>query len=76
MSPSRINAGITVGELIDHLKGMPADAELYMGGLQFYRLKMRGDKLVQLEFNQQVYRDKAGKLIAEDVGPLEQRVSR
>jgi len=54
--------------LIDHLRGFDQDAELYMGGLEFYRLKQRGPNLVQLEFNQSVYRDETGKLIAEDIG--------
>jgi len=28
-----------------------------LGGLDFYRLKIRGDKLVQVEFEQTVYKD-------------------
>jgi hypothetical protein len=63
---SRRTAGITVGELIDRLSAFGRDRELYMGGLEFYRLKDRGD-VVQLEFNQQVYRDRNGKLTAHDV---------
>ena len=36
-------------------------------GLDFYRLKRRGDDLVQVEFNQQVYKDSAtGKVKVED----------
>lgn len=62
----RHTAGVTVGELIDQLSGFGRERELYMGGLEFYRLKDRGD-VVQLEFNQQVYRDRNGKLIAHDV---------
>jgi hypothetical protein len=65
-SPST-TAGITVGELRRQLEIYPADAELFFGGLRFYRLKSRGDKLVQLEFSEQVYRDKDGTLIAHDV---------
>lgn len=44
----------TVGELLDHLKGFPEDAQLTFSGgfLNFYRLKMRGDNLVDLEFSE------------------------
>ncbi|MDB4890269.1 MAG: hypothetical protein JWL61_2124 [Gemmatimonadetes bacterium] len=61
------NAGITVGDLVRQLSGFPQDAELYMGGLHFYRLKNRSDHLVQLEFQEQVYRDSSGQLFAEDL---------
>lgn len=60
-------AGITVGDLVEQLRKFDSDCELTMGGLQFYRLKLRGEKLLQVEFAQQVYRDSKGKLIAEDV---------
>jgi hypothetical protein len=45
---------ITVGELRRHLNVFPDDWELFFGdgNLQFYRTKARGDKLVQIEFNQ------------------------
>ena len=45
---------ITVGELLDHLKHVPADTDLFFGAgdLAFYRTKWRGDKLLQIEFNQ------------------------
>lgn len=66
-SRERQNAGVTVGELREQLEGYSEDAELYMGGLQFYRLKRRGEKLVQLEFNQQVYRDEDGEIVVEEV---------
>ncbi len=63
----KATAGITVGDLARQLRSYPQDAELYFGGLQFYRLKQRGGKLVQLEFNQLVGRDEKGRLFAEDV---------
>lgn len=66
MSNTQRMAGITAGELAEQLKGY-ADHELYIGGLEFFRLKVRGPKLLAIEFNQQVYRDSKGKLIAEDV---------
>lgn len=56
------NAGITVGELRDRLRIFPDDAELFMGGLTFNRLKSRGDKLVQLEFHEVVYMDESGRI--------------
>jgi len=44
----------TVGELLEHLQGLPEDTQLTFGGgcLTFYRLKMRGDNLIDLEFNE------------------------
>jgi hypothetical protein len=59
-------AGITVGDLRRQLEGYPDDAELFFGGLRFYRLKSRGEKLVQLEFQEQVYREQDGTLVAID----------
>ena len=45
---------ITVGELRLHLKVFNDDYELYFGNgnLHFYRTKLRGDKLVQIEFDE------------------------
>lgn len=57
---------ISVGDLKRQLTSYDDDAVLYFGGLDFYRLKQRGEKIVQVEFNQQVYRDSSGKLIVED----------
>ncbi len=50
---------MTIGELKDTLKGWPDDYEIFFGcpELEFYRLKQRGDKLVQLEFSQNIYKD-------------------
>ena len=53
---------MTVGELRSHLEGWPDDYEITFGGcLDFYRLKGRGATLVDMEFNQTVYRDDEGK---------------
>lgn len=61
---------ITVGELIDRLAAFPRDADVIFGGskdtLTLYRLKMRGEKLVQFEFNELVYRDQSGKVVAPE----------
>ena len=58
---------ITVGELKELLEGFTDDTELYFSGLDFYRGKRRGEKVVQIEFNQQVYKDSSGKVVIEDV---------
>ncbi len=53
---------MTVGEFKDLLKDWPDDFELtFSGGLEFSRLKKRGEKLVDVEFNQTVYKDEDGK---------------
>ncbi|TCL72352.1 hypothetical protein EDC14_100662 [Hydrogenispora ethanolica] len=59
-------AGITIGELKKQLSFYDDDDELFMGGLTFYRLKRRGEKVVQLEFNEQIYRNSTGELIIEE----------
>lgn len=59
---------ITVGDLLRMLDGFPRDAVLYFGGLDFYRVKQRGEKLVQIEFNQPVYKDRdSGKVVVDNV---------
>lgn len=57
-------AGVTVGDLKRWLVAFDEDAELYMGGLTFYRFKKRGN-LVQLEFSETVYEDESGTIIVE-----------
>ena len=57
-------AAITVKRLREQLKNYPDDMELYFGGLEFYRLVEKGDKVI-VEFNQSVYEDK-GKVIVEN----------
>lgn len=60
---------ITVRMLKEHLNSYKDDAELYFGGLEFYRLKNRSSDglLVQVEFSQQVYRDKDGNVVIENL---------
>lgn len=62
---------MTVGELKRQLKDMPDDAKIFFGcfSLQFYRLKWRGDKLLQLEFNQSVYDDGKGNVFVDNPSP-------
>jgi hypothetical protein len=57
--------GLTVGEFKDMLSKFEDDAKLIAGGLTFYRLKIRGENLVQIEFNQVVYVDNTGKVCIE-----------
>jgi hypothetical protein len=40
---------MTVGELIDNLANFPRDWEITFGVQEFNRLKMRGEKLVDME---------------------------
>lgn len=49
---------ITVGQLMEYLSGYPSDTEITFGAtieavpLIFYRVKKRGDDLVQIELNE------------------------
>ena len=55
---------MNAGELKKMLEDVPDDWDItFSGGLEFYRLKRRGDKLLQIEFNQHVYRGEDGKWI-------------
>lgn len=38
---------ITVGELLDRLKHYPRDTKISFSGLDFYRLKQRGENLIR-----------------------------
>lgn len=43
----------TIGDLKSWIKDIPNDTELiFQGNLTFYRIKRRGENLVQMEFNQ------------------------
>ncbi len=57
---------ITVGQLLEQLKHYPPETRLSFSGLDFYRLKWRGDDLVQVEFNQIVYRNAEGCVVVEN----------
>jgi hypothetical protein len=65
------NSGLTVGELKRELEGWSDDMVLHMGGLTFYRMKQRGEKLLQMEFNQTVYLDGNGVVQVNDASPSE-----
>jgi hypothetical protein len=57
---------LTVGDLIRQLSSFDPEATLYFGGLEFYRLKTRGKKLVQVEFSQTVY-EQDGQVVIENL---------
>lgn len=57
---------INVGELKRKFSIYPDECELFFGGLDFYRLKLRGEKLLQFEFNQPVYLDSKGRVVVEN----------
>lgn len=59
---------ITIKELQEQLASYPDSYTIDFSGLEFNRLKQRGDTHVQMEFNQQVYRTPEGRVV---VGNLE-----
>ncbi|MEX0899438.1 MAG: hypothetical protein WD081_01965 [Gammaproteobacteria bacterium] len=58
---------ITVGELKQHLKAFNDDEILDFSGLEFYRLKSRGPKQVQVEFSQIIFRRDDGKFVIDGI---------
>ena len=42
---------LTVGELKEELSAWEDDTEIHFEGLEFYRFKRRGEKLLAIEFN-------------------------
>jgi len=57
---------ITVKELKDQLALYPDSYTIDFSGLDFYRLKHRGETHVQVEFNQLVYRTPEGRVVVEN----------
>ena len=57
----------TVGDLKRQLSIYPDDYEVDFSGLDFYRLKQRGEELIQVEFSRQVYRGADGHVIVENL---------
>jgi len=61
---------MTIGELQDQLAKFPRDYEIFFSsgepGLTFFRLKQRGDKLVQMDFDEKVWKDEKGKWHVDD----------
>lgn len=57
---------ISIGTLLDQLEGLPKDTQISFSGLDFYRVKRHGPDLVQIEFNQSIYRTSEDLLVVED----------
>lgn len=59
---------LTIGELRKSLELYPDDWQVIFGceDLEFYRTKQRGDKLVQIEFNQSFTRNSEGKIVIDN----------
>lgn len=58
---------VTVQHLRDALAAYPGDWEVSFSGLEFYRVKQRGPALLQIEFNQPVYRTAEGRVVVENL---------
>ncbi|WP_081430130.1 hypothetical protein [Shewanella frigidimarina] len=58
---------ITVGEFKEMLSHYPDNMLLDFSMLDFNRLKQRSPTLVQVEFNQQVYRDSSNNVVVENL---------
>jgi hypothetical protein len=57
---------LTVGDLKRELSAYDDDCELYFGDedcLTFYGVKQPGEKLVQIEFEQAIFRNEDGQLV-------------
>lgn len=65
--PHENRKSITVGELRRALSLYEDDTELSFGGLEFYRVKSRGENLAQIEFNQPVYLNSDGQVVVENI---------
>ncbi len=57
---------ITVGELRQHLASCPDHYTIDFCGLDFYRIKQRGEAHVQMEFNQPVHRTPEGRVVVQN----------
>lgn len=65
---------ITVQQLRQHLAAFPDHYTIDFCGLEFYRLKMRGDEHVQMEFSQPVYLDQqTGRVVVENLEPQKRK---
>lgn len=58
---------VTVGEFKEMLSAYPDDMWLDFSMLDFYRLKQRSGDLLQVEFDQRVYRDAAGRVVVQNL---------
>ncbi len=59
---------IKVDDLIKALMPLKGkNFDISFSGLNFYRIKQRGDKFVQIEFNEQVYLNSEGLVVVENL---------
>ena len=61
------NPSITIGELKERLTIYPDHYTIDFSGLDFYRLKQRGEDHVQVEFSQQVYLNSEGRVVVDSL---------
>lgn len=57
---------IDLKTLLDQLEEYPSDMRVSFSGLDFKRVKQRGQNMLQIEFNQSVYRTDEDLLVVED----------
>ncbi|WP_173424342.1 hypothetical protein [Serratia symbiotica] len=57
---------IDLKTLLDQLEGYPSDIRVSFSGLDFKRVKQRGQNMLQIEFNQSVYRTDEDLLVVQD----------
>ncbi|WP_110650234.1 hypothetical protein [Salinicola peritrichatus] len=53
---------ITVGDFKRMLDEFDDQLELSFSGLEYHRISQTGDKLVQVEFEEKVFKDKTGHI--------------
>jgi hypothetical protein len=54
MDPKQFNKTKTVGDLKRDLSIYSDDMELYFEGFDYYRVKQRGENILQIELNEKV----------------------
>jgi hypothetical protein len=60
---------IDLKSFLEQFAGMPDDTRVGFSGLNLYRVKWRGDTMVNVEFNEHVHRDSKGNLVVEAPEP-------
>lgn len=58
---------ILAGDLKERLEPVPDDWEISFSGLEFSRFKVRGEKLIQIEFNEAVFLDDEGRVVVHNL---------
>ena len=60
---------IDLQSLLDTLNALPKDTRVGFSGLTFYRVKWRGQTMVNIEFSEHVHRNSKGEVVVEAPGP-------